>query len=490
MARSPLQQLCKICQPGALLLAFFALALNSKGQETVNIPHFYDSSSCSIDSSSKLFIEKIIVKGNKKTKTYIILREMVIKQGDSIIAGRIFSKMEESRQLVFNTTLFTTVEITPSFAEPMHVTLTITVIEKWYIYPVPQFQLADRNFNEWLNVYNADMNRVIYGLKFLHYNFSGRKDQLRIFLLNGYARNISFSYNNPYSNKALTEGFTVGMGFTQNREITYKTSYENKIQQFNNGNFVRDIFSVYGSYQIRKGYYLRTVIAANYTFMNITDSVITKYNPDYFAEPDPTTSFVDFSFGKYYTNVDRITYPLRGTIRSYVISKRGLGITGNNNLLGIDGSITHFMPHGKEWYSSFTGIGRLKLPFRQPYINQRALGYGDFGLRGLDYYVIDGVAAAVGKYTLRKKITSFTLPMPIKIKSIPNLPFAIYGKTFGDIGYCYNRPESAAMLNNRLLYTAGLGIDMLIVYDISIRVDYSFNQLGEKGLFLYFKGGF
>ena len=415
---------------------------------------------------------------------------MTIKQGDSIIAGQIFQKMEESRQLVYNTTLFTSTEIKPSFIEPGHVTLTVIVIEKWFIYPVPQFQLADRNFSEWLNVYNADLNRVIYGLKFLHYNFSGRKDQLKIFMLNGYARNISFSYSNPYSNRALTEGFSFGMGFTQNREITYMTGQDNKIRQFRNGEFVRNIFSAFGSYQIRKGYYKRTVLAASYSLMHITDSVIEKYNPGYFGTPGPTAGFIDFSFGKYYTNVDMITYPLKGEISYWVVYKRGVGLTGPNDFFAIDGSYTNYMPHGKNWYSTFHAFGRVKLPFTQPYINRQAMGYRDIFLRGQEYYVIDGVAVALGKYTLRKKITHFKLPMPIRIKSIPNLPFTIFAKTYGDIGYCYSRPEASSMLNNRFLYSGGFGVDFLIVYDLNIKLEYSFNQLGEKGLFLHFKGGF
>jgi hypothetical protein len=41
-----------------------------------------------------------------------------------------------------------------------------------------------------------------------------------------------------------------------------------------------------------------------------------------------------------------------------------------------------------------------------------------------------------------------------------------------------------------MLYTAGLGVDVVTFYDFIIRVDYSFNQLGENGLFLHIKGDF
>jgi hypothetical protein len=42
-------------------------------------------------------------------------------------------------------------------------------------------------------------------------------------------------------------------------------------------------------------------------------------------------------------------------------------------------------------------------------------------------------------------------------------------------------------LNNKMLYTAGAGLDLVSFYDTCIRFEYSINQLGEKGLFLHAK---
>ena len=39
-------------------------------------------------------------------------------------------------------------------------------------------------------------------------------------------------------------------------------------------------------------------------------------------------------------------------------------------------------------------------------------------------------------------------------------------------------------------YTGGFGIDILTLYDLNLRLEYSFNQLNENGLFLHTKGGF
>lgn len=443
-----------------------------------------------IDSTIKIFVSSLKVTGNKKTKAYIIEREMKIKQGDSVSLKSFFEQMELSRQLVYNTTLFTEVVITPFFNEARDVTLQVSVKEKWYIYPTPQFQLVDRNLNEWLKRYNADLERVVYGAKFAHYNLSGRRDQLRIFLLNGYARNISFIYSAPYSNRSLTEGFSASVSFTQNREINFKTNNSNQLQQFKNKGFVRNTFKVSGAYLVRKGYYKRHSYGLAFTHIKIDDSIAKVYNPNYLDAGNNRVNIPELNYTYQYINTDNIQYPLIGQVYNATLSKRGLGLTGGINVFTLSGDFSRFITHGKRWYSSLEAGALLKLPFRQPYINQQAMGYGNFYLRGLENYVVDGVASMLAKYTLKKKIIAFTIPVPFKNKIIPNIPISIYAKTYADAGYSYLKDEPATRLGNRFLYTGGFGIDILTVYDMSFKLEYSFNQLGEKGLFLHAKGGF
>lgn len=474
-----------------LLILLVTSSLKLTAQTCVDFRGDNDSTSFSIDSVSKLRIEKIEVEGNSKTRSYIILREMLIREGDSVIAGTIYEKLENSKKLIYNTQLFITVEIIPFFQEPRHVKLKILVKERWYVFPVPQFQFVDRNLNEWLNEYGADLDRVIYGMKFVHYNLSGRKDQLRIFLLNGYSRNFSVSYNSPYSNPSLTEGFSVAAGYTQNREISYGLSKDNKLKQFSNGTFVRNILNVEGNYQIRKGFYNRSFFILRYVYQQITDSVIMKYNPNYFGtDKSGTSDFPEMGYSFNHIDVDNVAYPLIGKVKSLNLLKRGLGLTGGNNMLMVEGSYAGFAKPFKNWYFSGMVNGMIKLPFRQSYLNQRALGYGSYTMRGLEYYVVDGVMASLAKGTVRRKLLSFKIPFPFKIKSIPYLPFTFFGKSYADLGYCFNKEEFITNLNNKLLYSGGIGIDVLMLYDINARFEYSFNQLGEKGLFLHVRSGF
>lgn len=191
------------------------------------------------DPVSKLHLRKISISGNKKTKDYIILREMQVKAGDSILLVNLNTELEKARQHIYNTTLFVEVAVEPIIISAFDFDIKIIVKERWYIFPLPELQIVDGTLNEWLIKYKGDLDRLNYGIKFTHFNLTGRKDQLRIHLLNGYTRTISINYSNPYSNAALTNGFSVGAGYFQNRETAYKTSYDNEIVFYKRNDFVR-----------------------------------------------------------------------------------------------------------------------------------------------------------------------------------------------------------------------------------------------------------
>jgi hypothetical protein len=100
------------------------------------------------------------------------------------------------------------------------------------------------------------------------------------------------------------------------------------------------------------------------------------------------------------------------------------------------------------------------------------------------------VAHGLLRSTLKKKIVSFNIPFPFFPKILTKIPFTFFAKTFTDFGYVYNKPKYDTYLNNRLLYTGGFGIDVLTLYDINLRFEYSFNQLRKSGLFFHTQSGF
>ena len=100
---------------------------------------------CFIDEtpSSKIQLISINVTGNKKTKDYIIVREMSMKIGDSVNASSLYDELVTSHGLIYNTNLFSEVALTAILISPYTFKIEIKVLEKWYVYPIPQFYLKE-----------------------------------------------------------------------------------------------------------------------------------------------------------------------------------------------------------------------------------------------------------------------------------------------------------------------------------------------------------
>jgi hypothetical protein len=96
----------------------------------------------------------------------------------------------------------------------------------------------------------------------------------------------------------------------------------------------------------------------------------------------------------------------------------------------------------------------------------------------------------MSRQTFRKELITFDLPTHIRSRSYDRIPFRVYAKAFTDVGYAFNKMARENSLTNRMLYTTGLGVDIVTFYDFVFRVDYSFNQLGQNGLFLHLKNEF
>jgi hypothetical protein len=128
----------------------------------------------------------------------------------------------------------------------------------------------------------------------------------------------------------------------------------------------------------------------------------------------------------------------------------------------------------------------LRLPFDQPFLNQPMLGYGESFLRGLEYYVIDGVAGGFVRNTIGKEILNYKLKTSLKSKAYETIPFRFYLKLYGDAGIVYNRNNlNTNFLTNKMMYTGGVGLDIISIYDIVIRLEYSFNNLRERAFYVH-----
>jgi hypothetical protein len=99
--------------------------------------------------------------------------------------------------------------------------------------------------------------------------------------------------------------------------------------------------------------------------------------------------------------------------------------------------------------------------------------------------VADGSLATMLRTTLRHEVLKFTVKNILRSKSHNEIPFRFFVKTYGNLGYAYNKNPGNNYMNNQLLSTAGFGLDILTIYDLVLKLEYSYNQFGEKGFFIH-----
>lgn len=431
-------------------------------------------------------VRDVKISGHKHTKEFVVLREMQIKKGDSIRASDLNAELEAARQHIYNTVLFVKVYVEAGFLDSTNILVNVILEERWYIFPIPDINLVDRSFNEWWVKHHADLNRLNYGINFFHNNLRGRSDPLKIYLNGGYTPTIAFSYSHPYSNHRLSRGFTTGVGYTQQREVGYRTSYNNEIEFYRKDNFVSKAWNARIGYIIRNGLRKKETILLGYLWTKVDDSVVIK-NPNYFNQPGTSKGVPEFSYQLQYFDVDNIIYPLTGSIYELMIHKQGLKLKGGLNFFSLVGGYKWFGTLGKKWNFSMQFLAECKLPFKQAYVNQKALGFENY-LRGLEYYVVDGVAYSLSIFDIKRDLVHFSIPTFIRSKPYRRMPFRIYAKAYMDIGYSYLK-TNPGRLNNKFLHGKGFGLDVVTFHDLHLKIEYSFNQLGQNGLFLHNQSG-
>lgn len=435
-----------------------------------------------IDSANyPVLIRAINIFGNKKTKQALIDRELAIKTGVFYPHNDLNKLIRQTREQLMNTSLFVAVEISVDTLLPSEMDVNIHVKERWYLFPLPHFKIVDRNLNVWINDYKASLDRTEIGAKIVHNNLTGRNDKMNLFLIGGYSQQINANYYRPYIDKQLRQGLGFGFSFARSREVNYATD-SNRQQFYSMPDFARKYVRGELVYSYRKGSKMRSYLKASYT-RDKMDSAIIALNPNIFGKGRTTAEFVDILANYQYFNLDYIPYPLRGWMVDFYALKRFSKQIPMMQVGGRAQATWRFLP--KTYMNFQTSFAFTLSSIEQPYYNSRMLGYRSLYLQGLEYYVADGSLATMLRTTLRHEVLKFTVKNIIPSKSHNEIPFRFFVKTFGNLGYAYNKNPGNNFMNNQLLSTAGFGLDILTVYDLVLKLEYSYNQFGQSGFFIH-----
>lgn len=430
-------------------------------------------------------INNVEIKGNKRTKEIVFLRETGIKKGDSIFnpdSTRIVWQKRLSGLNIFN---YVDVNIDSG-------NLKIEVLERIYIWAMPRLAWADRNFNVWWQT--KDLDRLIYGATAYFNNIRGLNNSLQVTLISGYNREVSLLYNIPFRRYSGGWSYQIGGTYWTNHELwidadndvlRFLSLPEKKIQT-NAGFEVVE--------RKRHTYFSRTEFSQGWNFIEIDSSAFAK-NPKYLFNGNRQNEY--FMKVEYVNDRrDQRDYPTRGhLLRGGVkmaqygnlnsgVNRINVFIRGSwfNTLSGKYGTVLAAMA-GWNWVNGYV-----------PYKNARQLGYKSDYVRGYEPYVGDGRGFYLGKLGIRQPLVHNRTIQFLRsglFSAYTKIPISLWFNIFADAGAVIHPWDPHENPISQGVYRGwGLGLDIIAWYTAMARFEYSINHLGKGNFNLSFKNAF
>ena len=453
-------------------------------------------------AQDSIAIVQINFEGNKKTKERVIRNELAITEGDKILKSEIARVISDNENRLKSFGLFNTAEI-DTIKKGEELTLNINLVENWYLYPSPIFELGDRSFSAWWIEQNHEFDRINYGLRARHYNLTGNKDPFLIVAQFGYTKKFEGEYSFPYLFENKNIGFSAAIFYSSNKEIPYKT-VGNK-PQFYMHEDERDMLKRFRtSFVVR----MRPNVQTHHSFSlefhrNTVDQfVLEDLNPQYFLHGKNSLQFFMLNYDFQYDRRINYLMPYSGYRFRLNVKKEGLGILKEQNALITQAVFEYYIPFNKSIEDNKSNfgyggkiIGKTNLiRNQQAFANNTGLGWGGDLVSGFDLYVMDGMDHVLFTNHIKKRILNFDYTieslafLPAQFKSINIQAHLRFNFDFAYINEPYYIATNT--LNNRWIYGFGPALDIIIYNSYLFSFEYSFNDLGERGLFLEARNAF
>lgn len=431
-------------------------------------------------------IDSIRLEGNKHTRPNILLRELPFKKGDTCRLPQLVAWFEESKRVLMNTTLFQQVTVFADSFLADRVRVVVRVRERFNIYPVIFFQPIDRNLNQWLVEQRASLRRVNYGAQLYLNNTTGRGDRTNLTMLGGYTEQFSLYYDRPYLDRRMRWGLRLGFLVGRNKEVNVETRDDKQVFLRDPDRFIRHSFQAFGEVHYRPRIDTRHSFGFQWRSDRVADTVLRR-NPAYFPDGEADIRFPRLQYTLNFQRVDHLPYPMQGPLAQVQVVRSGIGSTVNMWELHAK-AMMHWSIAAKWSWAAGVYAG-WKSPQAQPFVNRRFMGYGTQFLSGYEYNVIDGLSGGLTRVFLTREFVRHTLRISYKKEKEPiRIPIRLMARSFVQAGYVFDPDVPVGgRLANQLQYSGGLGLDLLLFYDVLFRLEYSINRFGENGLFLHRK---
>ncbi len=399
------------------------------------------------DSLGTFVIDKIILEGNRTTKSYVILRELPFKEGDSVNT----TDLEYARERIYSLGLFTKVLVQPEQTTTERADLLIYVEERWHIWPYPIVGFRDRVVS-WKKLYA--------GLGIVDFNFRGMAERLEGMFGLGYDPFAAFSYSSPSIGEGRDYLLSLGTSYSHGRNFGLQAAYSTGQFDDSFGDFYialgkrLDLFSI-----------LSAGVAYNYVARNTNDTNSVALSPsgkDVFA-----SLWIEY----YYDSRDLKTYASQGAYFDLVLEKYGLS-ESNIDFGRASFDVRKYLP----LWDILSLAGRFHGSFAEgaeiPRYNHVFFGY-DERIRGMFSTTTEGESILGCNFEIRIPIIKkMYVELPwLSVSEFASNRIALYWNFFADAGETSDRYLD--MKWKTTLYGYGGGISLLLPYDVIFQLDYA-----------------
>jgi outer membrane protein assembly factor BamA len=461
-----------------IIIFSLCLPISIKGQESKH--------------SDSLTVGEIIVKGNYVTSKRVIYRELDFKLNDLVLRGEVEFRKQTSINNLTKTSLFNFVEISIEETQGNSLIIIVNLTERWFIWPNLYLNQTDRNFSEWWRT--KDLAKLEYGIGLKINNFRGTAESVMLNYHIGNFTKYELDYRGIYIDKAKRHSFSVLASYSAQNILTWNIgSNKEEILKESHKLLKSTVLSIIYSY--RKGYFNTHSVLFGYADFKIADTILL-LNPSYLGLNKHEQRYFNLEYKFTRDTRDSRIYPKTGCLISAAINRRGLGILQDEyNAVDLNIQLYSYWKLKKRLYLASGVWYDSNITDKYAFLSQTGLGYLQF-VRGYEYYAINGNNALLFKSLVKYEL----LPMKVinlsiwpirRLHQFNRVPIEVYVNLFFDGGYVSDKFETYKTYDNtlvkKMMYGTGAGIDFITYYDKVLRLDYSFNAMGERGLFIHWK---
>lgn len=436
----------------------------------------------SADSQNIVVVDTIIIAGKHSTHEKIIFREIPFSPGDTINTDDTAKLALQAEQNLVNTSLFHFASV--RFCDSGQVVVSVT--ERWYIWPVPFFNIEERNFNVWLR--DMSLEKVTYGIYMYHENFRGRKEHLKLLFKSGYNQLYALSYSNTSLDKEQNWGISIAGGFEASHTATTSIlTYEPQ------STVLQDRYAYAGAFcsmsvSRRVGFFLNHKFSVLFESTHFDDSLF-QINSDWVPVGDWSRISLNYQFRADHRNFK--SYPVSGWYADLELGARNvIGLSSiNETKWFLKSTSRKYFKLTNRWMAATGATAHFSIPAKTFFANASFLGYGNDFVRGYEYKVIPVTHFLIHRNNVKFALLPqkiFKLPL-IKSSKFNQVPLAAFVNIFFDQGWSTKSETGVSIpLAGQWLAGYGIGLDFVTYYDKVFRIEFTLNRHNEKGVFLHF----